>query len=267
MRVKRSAQSEKCARQPMKAIVMQQKRVLISVWTVLAVLTVCNVTSAAAQQSLDGVWRIGTAPSGPTLMLRGTLLTGFTGCQSYSGEMTGQLERGRVQLGPLTQASSCTAAQLNTEREFLGKLLQTRAFSLKASRLEARNPSGQLQFMATRAVVSRHTKTIARSTDGVWQSNTFARSTFTLLGGQFSFQGQCQQSSGTVALGSLVRGTGSFAVFQSNSAAVFCANQASERSDQSFLAALSNASTYRIDGGVLSLLNRESQVILTFTLK
>jgi heat shock protein HslJ len=231
--------------------------------TGLSLLLLSTGTPLSAQTLTDGTWRVGTARDAPTLTMRGTLLTGFSGCQNYSGEMTGEVGRGRVRLAPLL--ANCTASGRHAEEAFLGKLLQTRSFAVKDNRLEARNPSGQLQFSATRTEGGSAANGRGRPSDGVWQASGFPNARLTLLGSNYSLRGQCNSSSGTMILGPIVRGKGSFTMLNQASTSLFCADQSGEQADRELLEKLAAASAYQMRRGELVLLNRANQTVLLLT--
>jgi hypothetical protein len=63
-------------------------------------------TQNMAQTSLDGAWRLDRDRGGQELVFAGSLISGNTGCRPFSAEMTGQLERGRVRVGPLSASNN-----------------------------------------------------------------------------------------------------------------------------------------------------------------
>lgn len=238
----------------------------------IAALLVCAMpTQGSTQSTVDGAWHLGRDRGEQELIFAGSLISGHTGCRPFSGEVTGQLQRGRVRIGPL--AGSCTRAQKVVETAFLTKLRSVQSFALRNGRLEGRNAAGVLQFSATRSS-PQPTSSPSTFPNGTWyQEGAAARSTTTrarppsvsILGQQLRVTGYCNSFSGTIAFGPRVSGRGTLAVFVSNNTNVMCAVESEERADQALINALTSATSYSLASGRLTLLNAENTITKVLT--
>jgi heat shock protein HslJ len=149
--------------------------VLHCVFAFIAVLAIPKF--AEAQSVTDGNWAVGSSRGAPSFSISGPLLSGTTGCRSFTGEFTGAISRGRMEIAPI--AGQCPRAQHQAENRFLTQLRSTRSFSVRNGKLEARNPAGHLLFSATRthrqlAVVSPAITQATRTGNGSWRPSTIS---------------------------------------------------------------------------------------------
>jgi heat shock protein HslJ len=223
--------------------------------------------SGAAQSAIDGEWQIGSSASSPRLTINGRLFSGHTGCRPFSAHMQGSFDRGRVLISPL--AGHCTAPQQRSEDRFLLQMRNIYSLSLRDNQLEARNPRGALLFSARRQVPRNRVESLL-GPDGRWRPVTLlgqpaqaiagAHQTVRISGTELLIEGYCNEYSASVSFGPATNGSGSFGLFVTNRTERMCAELHREAGDADLLAAIENASSYRLIGQEMHLMDRTGNV-------
>jgi heat shock protein HslJ len=250
--------------------------VLHCVFAFIAVLAIPKF--AVAQSVTDGNWTLGSSRSAPNFTISGSLFSGTTGCRSFTGEFTGAISRGRMEVAPI--AGQCPRVQLQAENRFLTKLRSTRSFSVRNGKLEARNPAGHLLFSATRthrqlAEVSPASAQATQTGNGSWRPSTIsglstvapssARPIVRILGSQLQISGLCNDFSGNVAMGLAAQNQGTFSVFIGSRTEKMCAAPLAEAVDAAVLSALERTTTYQLQLGQMHLLDSAGRITMMLT--
>jgi heat shock protein HslJ len=232
---------------------------------VRAVLLVATALAASgvAPKLTGQTWQLAHSPGITATFTTAGKVSGFSGCNTYSGTYT---TTGRsIRVGKLAATQiACSTAVMNAERSYLAALTAARTYAIAGEKLRLRNGAGRttLTFTVQSKSLANTSWTVTAYNNGKGAVTSviaktkidahFGKADVSGSAGCNTYSGPVRTTAPKIAIGPL------------SSTRKSCSSPSGVMSQESaYLAALSSAATYTLEGTKLELRNAKGEIAVT----